>query len=109
MTAGDLKLLDYVQHMSEATRLGQSYVAGMSKTEFLADRRTQQAVVLNLITLGEIATRLVSEHPDFATSNPSLPLRQMRGMRNRMAPDSAVAGRSSLRCCAELPRRHLIT
>ena len=27
----------------------------------------------------------MSEHPDFATSNPSLPLRQMRGMRNRMA------------------------
>lgn len=65
--------------------MAQSYVADMSKAGFLADRRTQQAVVLNLITLGEIATRLMSEHPEFAVSNPDLPLRQMRGVRNRMA------------------------
>jgi uncharacterized protein with HEPN domain len=71
--------------MLEATRLARSYVAGMDKPEFMSDRRTQQAVVLNLITLGEIATRLMSEHPEFASKAPSIPWRQMRGMRNRMA------------------------
>jgi uncharacterized protein with HEPN domain len=85
MTIGDLKLQDYLQHMLEATRLARSYVAGMDKSTFLSDRRTQQAVVLNLITLGEIATRLMSEHPEFASENPGIPWHQMRGMRNRMA------------------------
>ena len=37
------------------------------------------------ITIGEIATRLNNEHPDFADKNPGIPWRQMRGMRNRMA------------------------
>ena len=57
----------------------------MSKADFLVDRRTQQAVVLNLITIGEIATRVMSEHPDFVANHPDIPWRQMRGMRNRMA------------------------
>jgi uncharacterized protein with HEPN domain len=57
MTSGDLRLQDYVDHMLDATRLAREYVASMSKADFLVDRRTQQAVVLNLITIGEIATR----------------------------------------------------
>ena len=85
MTSGDLKLQDYLQHMLEASRLAQEYIAGMSKAAFLVDRRTQQAVVLNLITIGEVASRLMSEHPKFADDNPDIPWRQMRGMRNRMA------------------------
>jgi uncharacterized protein with HEPN domain len=84
MTAGDLKLQDYVNHMLDATRLAREYVAGISKADFLVDRRTQQAVVLSLITIGEIATRTMSEHPEFVTNNPGIPWRQMRGMRNRM-------------------------
>jgi uncharacterized protein with HEPN domain len=40
---------------------------------------------LNLITIGEIATRLMSEHPDVVANHPDTPWRQMRGMRNRMA------------------------
>jgi uncharacterized protein with HEPN domain len=71
--------------MIEASRLAKSYVEGLSKEEFLRDRRTQQAVVLNLITIGEAAARVVSEHGDFATAHPTIPWRQMRGMRNRMA------------------------
>jgi uncharacterized protein with HEPN domain len=71
--------------MQEAVRLAQSYAAGMNKEEFLRDRRTQQAIVLNLITLGEVAARLMSEHSDFADAHPDIPWRQMRGMRNRMA------------------------
>jgi hypothetical protein len=35
MTAGDLKLEDYLQHMLEATRLAQEYVATLSKSVVL--------------------------------------------------------------------------
>ncbi len=76
---------DYLGHMLEATRLASTYVEGMAKVEFLADRRTQQAVILNLITIGEAAARMVNEYPEFAASHPDVPWAQMRGMRNRMA------------------------
>jgi len=35
--------------MLEAAQLARQYVQGVPKDEFLTDRRTQQAVVLNLI------------------------------------------------------------
>ena len=41
--------LDYIAHMLEATRLARSYVKAMNKDAFLADRKTQQAVMLNQI------------------------------------------------------------
>lgn len=64
---------DYLGHMLEATRLASTYVEGMTKVEFLADRRTQQAVILNLITIGEAAARMVNEYPEFAASHPDVP------------------------------------
>ena len=57
---------------------------GVSKDEFLKDRRTQQAVVLNLMTIGEAAARIVNECKEFAAAHPEIPWAQMRGMRNRM-------------------------
>lgn len=57
----------------------------MAKEDFLADRKTQQAVMLNLIVLGEAATKIAVEAPEFAAAHPDLPWQQMRGMRNRMA------------------------
>ncbi len=80
-----LRLDDYLLHMLEAARLAREYVQGLSKEDFLKDRKTQQAVVLNLITIGEVAGRIVSECGEFTTSHPEIPWAQMRGMRNRMA------------------------
>jgi hypothetical protein len=56
-----LRLSDYLSHMLEGVRLAREYVAGISKDDFFKDRRTQQAVVLNLITadmLLVLATRM---------------------------------------------------
>jgi uncharacterized protein with HEPN domain len=80
-----LRLADYLSHMLEAARLAREYVEGVVKADFLKDRRTQQAVVLNLITIGEAASRIVSDHSDFAAAHLEIPWAQMRGMRNRMA------------------------
>jgi len=80
-----LRLADYLSHMLEAARLAREYVEGVVKTDFLNDRRTQQAVVLNLITIGAAASRIVSDHSDFAAAHSEIPWAQMRGMRNRMA------------------------
>ena len=80
-----LRQLDYVQHMVDAIRLAQSYVGGMSRETFLADKKTQQAVVLNVLILGEAAAQVGNEYPEWAEQHPEVPWRSMRGMRNRLA------------------------
>jgi uncharacterized protein with HEPN domain len=57
----------------------------MSSAEFGTDKRTQQAVIMSLIVLGEAATKVMDGHPDFVSAQAHVPWRSMRGMRNRMA------------------------
>ena len=35
--------------------------------------------------IGEAASQIINEHPDFIESIPEIPWREMRGIRNRMA------------------------
>lgn len=79
------RLGDFIDHMLEASRLACSYVADMSREVFLADKRTQQAVVLNLIVIGEAATRISGGHPAFVAQHAEIPWKNMKGMRNRVA------------------------
>lgn len=81
----ELRLNGYLDHMLEAISLVHSYVDGFSKADFLADKRTQQAVILNIVVIGEAATRLADEYPEFVACYPEVPWKSMRGMRNRMA------------------------
>jgi len=59
--------------MLEAVKLARECVQGTVKAEFLHDRRTQQAVVLNLIIVGEAAARIVGEYEEFADAHPEIP------------------------------------
>ena len=76
-----LRQADYLEHMLDAIRLARSYVEGISREEFLADKKTQQAVVLNIVVIGEAATQLANECPTFVDQTPELPWKQLRGMR----------------------------
>jgi uncharacterized protein with HEPN domain len=76
---------DYLDHMLEAAVQACAYVEGLSKVDFLADKKTQQAVILNLILIGEEATKLLKDDDAFANEYPQVPLRNMKGMRNRIA------------------------
>jgi uncharacterized protein with HEPN domain len=71
--------------MLEAISLARAFTEGMDKQTFLDDKRTQQAVILNLLTLGEAAAHIARLYPEFSAQHPQLPWKQMRGMRNRMA------------------------
>ena len=41
------RLLDYLGHMQQAALEACTFVEGLAKEDFLADRRTQQAVVMS--------------------------------------------------------------
>ena len=80
-----LRCSDYLEHMLEAIHLARSYVEGLPKEDFMEDKQTQQAVILNLLIIGESASYIIREYPDFPEQHPELPWKEMRGMRNRMA------------------------
>ena len=50
------RLGDYLEHMEQAVADACSFLDGLSKDEFLADKRTRQAVIMSLIIIGETAT-----------------------------------------------------
>ena len=45
----------------------------MIKEDFLADKRTQQAVILNIVIIGETATKLLQNEADFLDQHTDLP------------------------------------
>ena len=78
------RLLDYLDHIQQAAADARSFVQGMAKDDFLTDRRTQQAVIMSLIIIGEAATKVMDSHAEFALAHTEVPWRSMRNMRNRM-------------------------
>lgn len=79
------RLSDYLAHVRQAAEDACSFVDGMSKEAFISDKRTQQAVVLSLVVMGEAATRVLQGHADFVERHPHVPWASMKGMRNRLA------------------------
>jgi uncharacterized protein with HEPN domain len=79
------RLTDYLAHMRQAAADACAFVEDISKEQFLADKRTQQAVIMSLIVIGEAATKIMDGDADFVQAHPEVPWRNMRGMRNRIA------------------------
>lgn len=79
------RLPDYLNHMLEAATDACGFVEGLAKEDFLEDKRTQRAVIMSLIIIGEAATKVMDGYADFAQANAQVPWRSMRGMRNRIA------------------------
>lgn len=79
------RLPDYLEHMQQAATDACSFVEGLAKEDFLEDKRTQQAVIMSLIIIGEAVTKVMDRYAEFTRANDQVPWRSMRGMRNRIA------------------------
>ena len=79
------RLPDYLDHMQQAAADACSFAEGLIKDDFLADKRTQQAVIMSLIIIGEAATKVIDGYAEFTQTHAEVPWRSMRNMRNRMA------------------------
>lgn len=79
------RLPDYLRHIQQAATDACSFVEGLSKNDFLIDKRTQQAVIMSLIIVGEAATKVMDRYAEFVNAHSEVPWRSMRGMRNRIA------------------------
>jgi uncharacterized protein with HEPN domain len=79
------RLPDYLDHIQQAATDACSFLEGLAKDDFLGDKRTQQAVIMSLIIIGEAATKVMDGYVEFAQAHPEVPWRSRRNMRNRMA------------------------
>ncbi len=81
----DNRLADYLDHMSQAADDACKFAEGLTETDFLSDRRTQQAIVMSLIIIGEAVAKVMDGYGEFVHRHGQIPWRNMRGMRNRIA------------------------
>lgn len=81
------RIPDYLDKMLESARLAASYVEDHDKELFLDDKRTQQAAIMNLLIIGEVAARLIRDHPAFLARHNDIDWQGMKGMRNRIPHD----------------------
>lgn len=79
------RLSVWLEQMQESAVQACAYVEGMDREEFSGDKRTQQAVILNLLVLGEVAAKLIENEGDFIFRHPEVPWASIKGMRNRIA------------------------
>lgn len=100
------RLPEYLGHILAAAREILEFVDGHSRATFLADRRTQQAVVMNLLIIGEAPAQIMDRYPAFTDGHPEVPWRDMRGMRNRMAHGYFETNYEIVwaTACVEIPR-----
>lgn len=66
------RLRDYVEHMVAATGRIAAFTSGMTEAAFLADAKTQDAVIRNLEIIGEAAHNVLRRHAEFASAHPEV-------------------------------------
>jgi uncharacterized protein with HEPN domain len=77
MSRDDATLMD----LARAARLAQEFVQGMDQAGFLADVKTQSAVLHQLLILGEAAKRLSQA---FRDAHSQIPWSLVTGMREKL-------------------------
>jgi uncharacterized protein with HEPN domain len=76
---------EYLEHIIAAIEKVQSYTAALDKAEFVADEKTQDAVIRNLEVIGEAAGRIIDESPEIAARYAEVPWKTIYAMRNRLS------------------------
>lgn len=79
------RLPEYLAQIARAARFCVDFVADMDRAAFDADQRTQFAVAMNIVIMGETAAKIMAAFPDFVAAHPDVPWLRIRGMRNRVA------------------------
>lgn len=79
------RVADYLGHILQAIDNITEYTAGATLQGYLADRKTQDAVVRNLEVIGEASNNVVKHHLEFSAAHAEIPWRIAYEMRNALA------------------------
>lgn len=76
---------EYLQHILESAAKVARYTEALDKLAFLADEKTQDAVIRNLEIIEEASRRILEECPGFAEQHAGVPWKKIYAMRNRLS------------------------
>jgi uncharacterized protein with HEPN domain len=79
------RLEAYLDRMAVAGSKAVRYVSGLDREAFFSDELKQDAVIANIMAIGECATKIMEHFPDFVVLHPEIPWKDIRNMRNRIA------------------------
>ena len=66
MRKKDVRLTDYLEHISLAIHRISTYIDGVDKESWLSNTLIQDAVIRNIEIIGEASHNVQTIHPDFA-------------------------------------------
>lgn len=81
------RLKEHLDQMRSNAALAIALIGDMERDAFLSDVRTQLAVGMTLVLIGEAASRIATQHPEFPVDHPDVPWSKIRGMRNLVVHD----------------------
>lgn len=67
-----MRVPDRIQHMLEAVNNIDQDIGSLTEAQFLADGKTQRAVIESIIVIGEAANRIMGIDPTIEQSNPEI-------------------------------------
>ncbi len=81
----DERIASHLDAIYDAAVGAAEIVAGQSRSEFLADRKSKLAGVMTLIIIGEAAVRISKRSQDYIDAHAEIPWEKIRAFRNRGA------------------------
>ena len=83
--ADALRIRDYLEHILAAIDRINRYVLMMDEADFLADEKSQDAVIRNFEVIGEACRNVERYHSDYAATHQEVPWVIAYEMRNALA------------------------
>ncbi|MEA9392161.1 DUF86 domain-containing protein [Acerihabitans sp. TG2] len=83
MSKTELKVL--IDNILSSAQKCQLYMDGLEQIDFFCDDKTQDSVLMNLIVIGEQASKIIAFYPEFVEANNDIPWQPIKGLRNRVA------------------------
>ena len=80
-----LRVPDYLDHIAQAIMRIARYTEDMHEIAFLADERTQDAVIRNLEIIGEACRNIKRHHPGLLSEHPEISWDSAYEMRNALS------------------------
>ena len=81
----ELRTQDFLRHMLQAILRIEIFSADLNEASFLADIKTQDAVIRNMEVIGEACRNILRLSPSFAQAHPEIPWGSAIGNRNALS------------------------
>ena len=80
-----LRIADYLNHISEAIQRIQRYTGHLSEADFLSNELVQDGVIRNIEIVGEAARNIDHHYPEFSSLHNEIPWKDIYLMRNQVS------------------------